>query len=146
MRAAAVRISPSRVESRPFLPPREGGAERELVVTGAARAVSLACHGPVALVFRDAREHAAVAGADLLGVALRDELRAPRGACEERRALRHALRLLAERARDVDVRERLGDAFRVQHERLELLVARLTTAAQQRHAALPRETGGEAAQ
>src|SRR5207302_8429989 len=101
----------------------------------------LAGRGPLARVLGDARAHAAVARADLLRVSLRDELRAARGACEERRALRNAFRLLAERARDVNVRQRLGDALGVQHERLELLVARLTAAAQQRHAALPREPG-----
>src|SRR5436309_14300976 len=116
------------------------------MVTGVPRAASLPGRGPVALVFGEAREHAAVAGADLLGVALRDELRAPRRAREERGALRHQLRLLAERARDVNVRERLGDALGVQHERQGLLVARLATAAQQRHAARAGETGGEAAQ
>src|SRR5881628_2487388 len=102
------------------------------MVTGVPRAASLAGRGPVALVLGDANEHAAVACADLLRVALRDELRATSGAREERGALRHALRLLAERARDVDVRERLGDALGVQHERLDLLVTRLATAAQQR--------------
>src|SRR5436309_7599388 len=105
------------------------------MVTGVPRAASRARCGPVALVFGEAREHAAVAGADLLGVALRDELRAARRACEERGALRDQLRLLAERARDVDVRERLGDALGVQHERQGLLVTWLATAAEQRHAA-----------
>src|SRR6266508_1869848 len=126
MRAAAVRISPSRVESRPFRVLRAGGAARELVVTDGPvarqpRAVSLPRRGPVALVLGDAREHAAVAGADLLRVALRDELRAARGTSEERRAFGHALGLLAESARDVDMRERLGDALGVEHERLQLL-------------------------
>src|SRR6266581_3628002 len=114
MRAAALRISPSRVESRPFRPPRVGGAARELVVTSVARVAwssSLSRRGPLARVLGDAREHAAVAGADLLRVALRHELRAAGGPCEERRALRYAFRLLAERARDVDVRQRLGDAL-----------------------------------
>src|SRR3981081_2264373 len=118
MRAAAVRISPSRVESRPLRWPRpDGGAERERVVTWRSRR-SLARRAPLDFVLGDAREHAAVAVADLLRVALRDELRAPRRAGEERRSLRDAPRLLAEGACDVDVGERLGDALGVEHERL----------------------------
>src|SRR5206468_11177212 len=108
------------------------GGARGLMVTGVPGGASRAGRGPVAVVFGDAREHAAVAGANLLGVALRDELRAARRACKERGALRHQLRLLAERARDVNVRERLGDALGGQHERQGLLVAPLATAAAQR--------------